>query len=890
MAACGQTPSATAPTTPGASTPMPAGLRSLAAVPGKWFVELEGDPTALGAQSVGAQQASFRALAAQRGVTYQEVASYSTLFNGFSVEAGEAEINQITRLPGVLAVYPVERVERPQVQRDLNAALRPEMSSAVGMTGADIAQNELGLTGKGVKVAVMDTGIDLEHPAFRGRVVAGYDFVGDKFGSQDKATGEYDFTPVPDNNPDDCGGHGSHVAGIVGGNDAAAGFKGVAPEVSFGAYKVFGCEGSTQSDIMLAAMERAYKDGMQVLNMSIGASFQWPEYPTAKAASRLVKKGMVVTVSAGNSGTSGQFATGAPSLGENVISTASVDNVKLELSNFTINPGGSKIGYQPATGAPDAPSGLTLPITKAPGSTPATANDGCVAYEANSLAGKAVLIQRGTCAFRIKVLNAQKAGAKAVIIYNNQPGFISPTVAPSSASDNVAVEIPVVSILQDDGKKIDSLIESGVSMTFNADTQSFANPTGNAISSFSSYGASPDLELKPDIAAPGGLIKSAYPLTQEASGYAVLSGTSMAAPHVAGVAALMLQAYPTIQAKDMRTRLMNTANLRWFLNGGTLVEGLPTYVQLQGAGMVDVVSAYNNTVTVTPSKLSLGESDTFATRRKVVVLKNTGARREVYTAFHYPALTLGGTTLAPRPFDQYASMTINGQQAELDSKGNGGVEIVVPPFGEVELNLVVTPPAGAPDRSQYGGYVYLQSAAGNSLSVPYSGFKGDYQSIKVLGDVRIGNAVYNFPALTDDAADELYQEGEVPAALPDYTFKKVDVKDSAGKVFSVMDAPAVLANFAHQSRRVTLELLDASGAVRDTIAVYNYWGRNATNVYADATSDAFDTFAWDGKLSGGSEAPAGQYQLRLRVLKALGDESNPAHTETYTSQKFNVVR
>ena len=92
MAACGQTPSATA-------------------------------PTALGAQSVGAQQASFRALAVQRGITYQEVASYSTLFNGFSVEASEAEINQITRLPGVLAVYPVERVERPRVQRDLNAAL-----------------------------------------------------------------------------------------------------------------------------------------------------------------------------------------------------------------------------------------------------------------------------------------------------------------------------------------------------------------------------------------------------------------------------------------------------------------------------------------------------------------------------------------------------------------------------------------------------------------------------------------------------------------------------------------------------------------------------------------------------------------------------------------------
>lgn len=871
LASCGQ-PSAPANAgKPAGSTPASLGqLRGVATAPGKWFIELEGDPTALGAQSVGAQQATFRAQAAQQGIQLQELASYSTLFNGFSVQASEAEINRVTGLPGVRAVYPVVRVERPKTERDLNAALQPQMISAVGMTGADIAQNELGLTGKGIKVAVMDTGIDLDHPAFKGRVIKGYDFVGDAFGK------DGNYTPVPDDNPDDCGGHGTHVAGIIGANDPTNGFKGVAPEVSFGAYKVFGCEGSTDSDIMLQAMEMAYKDGMQILNMSIGASFQWPEYPTAKASSRLVKKGMVVTVSAGNSGDNGQFATGAPSLGENVIAVASVDNVKLELSNFTINPDGSKIGYQPATGAPDAASGLTLPITKAPGSTPATTDDGCTEYAPNSLEGQAVLIRRGTCSFRIKALNAQAAGAKAVILYNNTAGFISPTVAPSLAEDNVVVEIPVVSILQEDGKKIDSLIGSGVTMTFNADTDSFNNPTGNAISSFSSYGASPDLELKPDIAAPGGLIKSTYPLSAEPTGYAVLSGTSMAAPHVAGVSALMLEAYPNIPASEMRTRLMNTANLRWFLNAGTLLEGLPTYVQLQGAGMVNVVDAYNNTVRVTPSKLSLGESDTFATRSKVVVLKNTGARREVYKAYHYPALTLGGTTLAPKPFTKYATMTINGQDAD-----EGEIEVVVPPFGEVELNVLVTPPAGAPDLSQYGGYVYLQNAEGNDLQVPYSGFKGDYQKIKVLGDVKIGNSVYNFPALGDDVGDALYEEGEGLSYLPDYTFKKVG---------DYMDAPYVLAQFSHQSRRVTFELLDASGAVKDTIAVYNYWGRNATNVYVDSKSDAFDTFNWDGKLSDGSDAPSGVYQLRLRVLKALGDESNPDHTEVYSSQKFAVVR
>jgi len=866
-ASCGQTPSATAPTvTAGTHIPQLQGMKT---VPGKWFVELAGDPTGLGAQSIGAQQAEFRSLAQSRGITYQELARYDTLFNGFTVQATPGQINEITRLPGVIGVYPVAQIQLPKTKAQ---PIQPEMFSALGMTGADIAQNELGLTGKGIKVAVMDTGIDVDHPAFRGRIVAGHDFVGDAFGKDDK------YDAVPDENPDDCNGHGTHVAGIVGGNDPATGFKGVAPEVSFGAYKVFGCEGSTQADIMLAAMERAAKDGMQVLNISIGSAFSWPEYPTAKAASRLVKRGMVVAVSAGNSGTSGQFATGAPSLGENVIATAAVDNVKLELQTFTINPGGSKIGYQPATGAPDAPSGLSLPVTKAPGSTTTTANDGCSVsgaspYAAGSLDGKAVLIRRGGCTFREKVLNAQAAGAKAVIIYNNASGFISPTVSPSTENDNVVVEIPVVSVLREDGAKISAQIDQGVTtMTFNAETSIFANPSGDSISSFSSYGISPDLELKPDLAAPGGLIRSAYPLSVEASGYSVISGTSMASPHVAGVAALMLQAYPNIQAKDMRSRLMNTASVRWFFNNGALIQGLPTYVQHQGAGMVDVVNAYNNTVTVTPSKLSLGESEQFATRNKVLVLKNTGARREVYTVSHAPALTVAGTTLSPRPSTEVATMTINSQG--VDDKA---IEVVVPPFSEVELNVTVTPPAGAPDRAQYGGYVYLESATGTSLSVPYAGFKGDYQSLQVLGDVIIGGKTYDFPALEDPKEDVLYLEKEQPKALPDYTF--VD-----------NDKPQILANLAHQSRRITLELLDANGALKDTIAVYNHVERNTTNVYTGDDSDAFATFAWDGKLSDGSVAANGVYQLRLRVLKALGDESNPAHTETYTSQRFAVVR
>ena len=151
----------------------------------------------------------------------------------------------------------------------------------------------------------------------------------------DPASAAYQPVPHPDAYPDDCNGHGTHVAGIIGANDAT-GLKGVAPDVTFGAYRVFGCEGSTESDIMLAAMERALADGMDVLNMSIGSAFQWPQYPTAVASDRLVNKGMVVVASIGNSGANGLYSAGAPGLGQKVIGVAAFDNTNVFLPYFTV--------------------------------------------------------------------------------------------------------------------------------------------------------------------------------------------------------------------------------------------------------------------------------------------------------------------------------------------------------------------------------------------------------------------------------------------------------------------------------------------------------------------------------------------------------------------------
>ena len=148
---------------------------------------------------------------------------------------------------------------------------------------------------------------------------------------------------------------------------------GVAPDVTLGAYRVFGCVGSSSSDVIIAALERAYADGMQVVNQSLGAAFQWPEYPTAQVGDALVQAGVVVVASAGNNGATGTWSLGAPGVGTDVIGVASFDNIRVTQFAFSISPDGRKIGYGAATAAPPPPTSGTWPMART-GTQTATAD------------------------------------------------------------------------------------------------------------------------------------------------------------------------------------------------------------------------------------------------------------------------------------------------------------------------------------------------------------------------------------------------------------------------------------------------------------------------------------------------------------------------------------
>ncbi|KAF8942078.1 hypothetical protein BGZ47_006917 [Haplosporangium gracile] len=466
---------------------------------------------------------------------------FGFLLNGISVQvADQDELLELMTHGALQTVTPLTIVSPPeQVQLRQNALV----TSALNMTGVTKVHAELGLTGHGVKVGVIDTGIDYTHPALGGcfgpgcKVAYGHDFVGNNFTGRN--------TPVPSADPMDCAGHGSHVAGIVGANNEVV--MGVAPKVILGAYRVLGCNGSSNDDVIIAALERAAKDKMDVINLSIGEPNGWPGNPVSKAINQMQNKGIMVTVSHGNENTQGLFSTNYVAIGRGVLSVASFINTRTLLTSFTIPlaPGQYFLFERPDRRGLDR----KLPLVALLNGT--ELGTGCNPLK-DDLTGKVVLVLRGDCLFSQKAQNALAKGAAGILFVNNQPD-------PFSADVN-GTKILSGAISQREGQVVFSYLKSfapptagrgsltGETMaSFDEKPTAFVNPAGGTMSLFSSYGLDNELHIKPDIGAPGENIYSTWPVVN--GSYITLSGTSMASPHLAGALALAIERLRNLDAK-----------------------------------------------------------------------------------------------------------------------------------------------------------------------------------------------------------------------------------------------------------------------------------------------------------------------------------------------------
>ncbi|MEJ7727943.1 MAG: S8 family serine peptidase [Polyangiaceae bacterium] len=755
-----------------APTPVGTATAAVSAPEDAWYVVLEAraaaraipagvDPRS--AQATVAVRAQLARIEAQQGALLPAIAQYggkpmarlSRLANVIQVLATDEAIERIALLPGVLRVERVPRLER-------------SLASAVPLVGApDVWAPPLGIRGDGVTIGIIDSGIDYTHADFAGagteaaylandpdviedgsfptaRVVGGWDFVGDDYNPDGASP-----VPKPDGDPLDCtkpenseisGGHGTHVAGIAAGNGvlqaglAFAGpydqsldpaafrvYPGVAPGASLMAFKVFGCDGST--NMLAAALDRAadpnqdgnFDDRVDVVNASLGTSYGLGSPTNDELIKNLTDVGTLMVVAAGNSGQS-FFCMGAPGSAPEVLSVAaSADN---QFVTLTATGQSGTAEYASAEGGFTARlldigpvSGALVATNPALGCSPLA--------NAADVAGKVALIDRGTCPFVQKFDNAVAAGALAVIVVDNDDDAL-----PFAMAGGDPGQYPIVGVMvtQADGNALKASLAAGpVTVGLDPDDP-YLGLGAELLAGFSARGPSPvDGRLKPEIAAPGFAIDSA----RVGSGTEPRrsQGTSMASPMVAGAAALVRQARPELSPYQVKASLMNSALPLLDL------ESRQYATSFVGAGRLDVARSVAQPLTAAtePGGGEVGVAfgaivaATTATVKRSITVENHGAAAVTVDAAIEATFPQAGLVLSIDPAT--LSIPAGGTAATevtlvLDPEALGAPE-VDPGTAPVQGGMNPTPRHFLNEAS--GVVRFTPQGGGPDLAVPYSG-------------------------------------------------------------------------------------------------------------------------------------------------------------------------
>ena len=590
------------------------------------------------AARVTAQQSSFRAVLEEHDA--QILSSQRVGANGLRIDVKASEIARLRNLPGVLSVG---RVEIHTL----------DLVDSVPWIGAPAVWEAVG-RGEGVKIGVIDSGIDYTHAALGGsgnpgdyaandpnviepdtfptaKVAGGYDFAGPTYNAN-----VADSEPAPDPDPLDLGGHGTHVAGTAAGIGVPGTIgPGVAPGAELYALKVFGDAGGS-TDLTSLAIEWAMdpngdgdmSDHLDVINMSLGSPLGEPTDPSAISTNNAAAVGIIVATSAGNEGDT-PYITGAPGVASSAISTAANTPGGRLYARFTVVEPEDLAGTYPSLeGAGPVTFAETGPITD--DLVPAEPLQGCAQLtNPAAIDGNVALIIRGACGFIDKYLNAQNAGARAIVVYNDGTAAdrIDPLVM-GGLTD--AVTIPGLMVSFTVGNELVSTPD--VVVTLDAIAQADRD---DEIATFSSRGPGHGgSTFKPDLSAPGVAIVSAG--AGSGTGPLNLQGTSMASPHVAGAAALLRQQHPTL----------NQAAIKAILQNSTVdaSDAGDTDLMRQGVGALRVDRAAALTSYASPAGVSFGRLNALTPihRQEKVTLSNLAGKRRHFSVTHVPNQTYPG--------------------------------------------------------------------------------------------------------------------------------------------------------------------------------------------------------------------------------------------------------
>lgn len=660
-------------------------------VPGRYIVELTGEPVIV----QKGQRLRDSAATGRRERVRQEqrqmrqrielrqgkvLDSVETVANAMFVEMSEDEAARLRATSGVRRVVQARRVK---MLLD-HAVVVHHVVEAWNRVGAEHA-------GEGIKIAIVDSGVDQEHPALRDSTLAAppdfprWNTETDAIFTSGKVIVARSYVSLlpfrdPDRSARDRVGHGTALATVAAGVRAQgplAVVTGVAPRAWIGSYKVFGTPGfndTTTDDVIIKAIDDAVNDGMDVINVSLGSEFapRLDDDLEVQAVERAARAGVIVVAAAGNNGP--DYGTlSSPATAPSAIAVGATTNertfgVRLDVEGLSPVP--ARLGDGPR------PDGVIQGVL-----SDVAAFDGtglaCATLPAGSLTGRIALILRGTCTFESKLNNAQSAGAVGAVVYAaaDSPDPIAMAVG--------AASLPAQMISNQDGLALKEAGPVMAGLRF-AITEVATSP--NRLTDFSSLGPNVNAGIKPDLMAVG---ESVYVGTQsfdpngdmyDAGGYTLVDGTSFSAPIVAGAAALVKAARPSLSVDQYRSLLINSAS------------AVEARVQQSGAGVLNVDTALASNITLSPVSLALGSgSSNSVETAKTLTITNIGATEE--------------------------SLSIAGRGGPLFLVADPG-SLVLAPGASAEVKLTWTGGNLAPG-AQEGFVQILSMTTGSIMSVPY---------------------------------------------------------------------------------------------------------------------------------------------------------------------------
>jgi subtilisin family serine protease len=576
--------------------------------------------------------------------------------NAVAVQLNGASLDQVAAAPMVKNAE-FQNTYRPTITDPDLALINAEAAWSLGGGPAN--------AGDGVKVAIVDTGIDVTHPCFSD---AGYPnqpksgppaltnnkvIVAKVFNNK---SGSRQYTPAA------IGAHGTHVAGTVACNyqtptnvDGVAvpySMSGVAPRALLGNYNVFPADvENARSEDILNALEAAYADGFDVANMSLGGGSHGVQDLLTTAVDNLDQANMVVAVAAGNSGP-GLFTVESPGSAARAL-TAGASSVNHFMGHPINTNGTSYGGVQGLFGDPTADLSANILVYAGPTTADANGmngmNFGCGEFPA-AASGKIVMVTRGSCFFTVKVRNAQAAGAVALIVADNRPG--DPILMGDDGTPDQPT-LPAYSVSLEDGQSL--LAANGMPAVVADALQYYLTTHQNIMADFSSQGPTDvDFRVKPDVVAPGVNVLSSVPASECAVApcFAFYQGTSMATPHLAGSAAFVRGLHPDWSAADIRSAVVNTATRGVLFNppaAATNTLSIATSVNVVGAGIENLAAAATASALLSPVSVSFGAVPMISgqTRSAAVTITNGGAGSATWNVSTTGGDASVGFTVAP---------------------------------------------------------------------------------------------------------------------------------------------------------------------------------------------------------------------------------------------------